>query len=230
MTIPVEKRDPRRMRAMFETIAPRYDFITRAFSYGMDTGWKRRAVTAMRLPANARVLDLAAGTGDFSRLAASAAPGSRAVAADLTFGMLREARRLGVERCVAADALRLPFRESSFDAVFVGYGMRNFPDVAQSLGEIRRVLRPGGALASLDFFLPALPVWRHVYLGYLYAQGAFWGALLHGRPRVYTYIPHSLSRFTTIRDFSRMLEGAGFREVSATSYILGGIAVHQARA
>jgi demethylmenaquinone methyltransferase/2-methoxy-6-polyprenyl-1,4-benzoquinol methylase len=213
---------------MFHTVAPVYDFITRAFSYGMDRGWKRTLVAQATLPPNARVLDLACGTGDFSLLAAAVQPGVRAVALDITERMLLLARERGVERGVCGDACALPFRDGAFDAVFIGYGLRNFPNLSQAVREIERVTRPGGMLVSLDFFLPANPVSRTLYLGYLYAQGSFWGLVLHGRPRVYTYIPHSLRAFVSIEDFSSLLRKAGYGRVNAQRCILGGIGLHWA--
>jgi len=214
------------MRQMFGRIAPRYDFITRAFSFGMDPRWKRLAVDRTPLPQSARVLDLACGTGDFYKLVARCDPGVRLVAADLTEPMLRLA---SLPNSVCADALSLPFRCSSFDAVFIGYGLRNFPDLDRALGEIRRVLKPGGALVSLDFFLPAHAWLSRAYLTYLFLQGAFWGLLLHGSARVYTYIPDSLRSFLSAKEYSLLLESAGFTEVTAHSFILGGIAVHWAK-
>ncbi|HTX37126.1 MAG TPA: class I SAM-dependent methyltransferase, partial [Bryobacteraceae bacterium] len=193
------------MRAMFSTVAPRYDFITRAFSYGMDRHWKRLGVERARLPKRPVVLDLASGTGDFSMLAARRYPGAHTVAVDLTERMLQLARRRGLECAVCADAGRLPFASQSFDCVFIGYGLRNFPDLRLAVAEIERVTRPGGLLVSLDFFLPANHLLRSLYLAYLYAQGTFWGFVLHGRPRVYTYIPDSLRCFVSIDEFSSLL-------------------------
>jgi len=216
------------MRAMFSTVAPRYDFITRAFSYGMDRRWKRIGVKRARLPRNPVVLDLASGTGDFSVLAARQYPGARTVAVDLTERMLQLARRRGLAHAVCADAGRLPFASASFDCVFIGYGLRNFPDLRQAVAEIERVTRPGGLLVSLDFFLPGNPVLRTLYLGYLYAQGTFWGFVLHGRPRVYTYIPDSLRSFVSIDEFSTLLRRAGYSAVDERRYILGGIGLHWA--
>jgi len=214
------------MRRMFHRIAPRYDLITRVFSYGMDRSWKRLAVERACLSQDALALDLACGTGDFSKLVLRTRPQARVVAADLTAAMLGLAREGGIERVLCADAMRLPFREESFDAVFVGYGLRNFPRLPSALEEIRRVLRPGGLLVSLDFFLPARPVLRQLYLGYLYLQGAFWGLVLHGRPRTYTYIPDSLRSFLSARELSQALERAGYTQVTAKSFIFGGIALH----
>lgn len=228
MSLPIEKRDGRLMRRMFGTIAPRYDFITRVFSYGMDRRWKLLAVQKASLTTRARVLDLACGTGDFSQIVLQARPGARVVAVDLTQEMLTRARGRGTSELVCADAMALPFADGSFDCVFVGYGLRNFPDLNASLAEIRRVTRPGGSIVTLDFFLPAHKLWRSIYLGGLFAQGAFWGALLHGRPRVYTYIPDSLRTFISMQDFCLLLRRMGYQQVSTQPYLGGGIGLHWA--
>jgi demethylmenaquinone methyltransferase/2-methoxy-6-polyprenyl-1,4-benzoquinol methylase len=213
---------------MFSTVAPRYDFITRTFSYGMDRHWKRTGLDRAKLPDRPVILDLAAGTGDFSLMVRQRYPGSRAVAVDITERMLQLARERGVRQTVCADAGLLPFPDHSFDCVFVGYGLRNFPNLKVAVNEIERVTRPGGSLVSLDFFLPANPFLRPLYLGYLYAQGAFWGLVLHGRPRVYTYIPDSLRTFVSIDDFSSLLHRTGYHHVDTRRYILGGIGLHWA--
>ncbi len=216
------------MRSMFSIVAPRYDFITRAFSYGMDKRWKRLLVDRASLPARPVVLDLASGTGDFSLLVKQRYPGGRAVAADLTERMLHLARARGLQDAVCSDAGLLPFADDSFDCVFIGYGLRNFPNLAVAVREIERVTRPGGLLVSLDFFLPANSLIRRLYLAYLYAQGAFWGTVLHGRPRVYTYIPDSLQSFLSIDEFSGLLRKTGYEKVNTRRYILGGIGLHWA--
>jgi ubiquinone/menaquinone biosynthesis methyltransferase len=226
---PPERRNIGLMRAMFSTVAPRYDFITRAFSYGMDRRWKRAGVARAALPENPVVLDLASGTGDFSKLVKQRFPRAQPVAVDLTERMLQLARESGVDNAVCGDACRLPFPDDAFDCVFVGYGLRNFPDLDLAVAEIRRVTRPGGFFVSLDFFLPRNRALRSAYLAYLYAQGAVWGTLLHGRPRVYTYIPDSLRAFVSIEAFSARLQRAGYRRVEARSYVLGGIGLHWAQ-
>jgi demethylmenaquinone methyltransferase/2-methoxy-6-polyprenyl-1,4-benzoquinol methylase len=192
----------------------------------MDQRWKRLAVRHAMLPTRARVLDLACGTGDFAKLVIRQSPEAHVVAADLTERMLRLSQ---LRQTVCADAASLPFATGSFDAVFIGYGLRNFPRLGATIEEVHRVLRPGGVLVSLDFFLPSRRWLRQSYLAYLYAQGAFWGMILHRRVRVYTYIPDSLRTFLSAKEFSTMLEKMPFTGVKARPFILGGIAVHWAR-
>jgi demethylmenaquinone methyltransferase/2-methoxy-6-polyprenyl-1,4-benzoquinol methylase len=216
------------MREMFRKIAPTYDFISRVFSYGMDRRWKRLGVKNAPLPETAVVLDLACGTGDFSQMVLQRLPKATAIAVDLTEQMVRLARRRGLTNAVCGDAAALPFTDGAFDCVFIGYGLRNFPNLSVALREIERVTRPGGLMVSLDFFLPANPILRQIYLAYLYVQCGFWGLLLHGRPRIYTYIPHSIRSFVSIEDFSSLLERMGYSQVRANAYIFGGIGLHQA--
>jgi demethylmenaquinone methyltransferase/2-methoxy-6-polyprenyl-1,4-benzoquinol methylase len=142
--------------------------------------------------------------------------------------MLLRGRERGVPAGVCGDACRLPFRNAAFDCVFIGYGLRNFRHLATAVREIERVTRPGGILVSLDFFLPANRFLRHVYLAYLYVQGFFWGAVLHGRPRIYTYIPDSLRAFVSMDEFSSLLRQTGYSHVDARGFIFGGIGLHWA--
>lgn len=228
MPVPVEKQDSRLMRAMFGSIAPRYDFVTRILSYGMDRRWKKAGVARATLPENALVLDLAAGTGDFSRLVRERLPNARSIGVDITELMLKMARARGLRDGVCGDATILPFSDATFDCVFIGYGLRNFPNLKTSLAEIARVTRPGGLLVSLDFFLPPNRAFRALYLRYLYAQGAIWGFALHRNPRTYSYIADSLRDFVSIQELSSLLRGMGYGQVDTQEFILGGIGLHWA--
>src|SRR3954468_15981619 len=163
----------RYVRALFATIADRYDFITVALSYGQDRRWKRRLVDLAAPRAGARALDLATGTGDIAF--ALAARGARVVGLDVTLRMIELAREKLTTRPHGAppvrflqgDMVALPFPAAAFDIVTTGYGLRNVPDLNAAIDEIARVLAPGGQILSLDFNRPSNGVVRAVYLAYL---------------------------------------------------------------
>jgi demethylmenaquinone methyltransferase/2-methoxy-6-polyprenyl-1,4-benzoquinol methylase len=159
-------RDPgikqRFVTTMFEVVAPKYDRFTRAFSLGMDRGWKRQLLgeLAREDQGNTTVLDLASGTGDLALGAAACLPHARALGVDVSRRMVAVAeqrrRALGEHRAhfSVGQMLQLPLRSAGLDAVTVGYGIRNAPDHGAALDEIGRVLRPGGRLLILDFYRP----------------------------------------------------------------------------
>ena len=148
---------------------------------------------------------------------------------DLTERMLRLARRHGVEYAVCADAGALPFPDASFDCVFIGYGLRNFPDLDAALVEIARVTRPGGMLVSLDFFLPANPLLRGAVSRATSTRRARSGAWCSTAGRASTLTSRiRCESFVSIHDFSSLLHKPATRQVDARSYILGGIGLHWA--
>ena len=217
------------MRAMFSTVAPRYDFITRTFSYGMDRHWKRTGLDRAKLPDRPVVLDLAAGTGDFSLMVHQRYPGSRAVAVDITERMLQLARERGVQHTVCGDAGLLPFPDHSFDCVFVGYGLRNFPNLKVAVSEIERVTRPGGSLVSLDFFLPVQSPAAPALPWLTSTRRVRSGEWCSTAVRAFTHTSPIRSRtFVSIDDFSSLLHRTGYHQVDTRRYILGGIGLHWA--
>ena len=145
------------VRSLFATIADRYDFITIALSCGRDRAWKRRLVAMAQPAGGCRVLDLATGTGDIAL--ALAASGARVIGMDITPRMIELASAKASQRpaCsfVVGDMGALPFPDRAFDLVTTGYGLRNVPELTVALGEIARVLAPGGFALSLDFNKPA---------------------------------------------------------------------------
>ena len=217
-------------RRLFSTIAPRYDLITRLLSYGQDARWKRRVREIVEAEAHAprrRVLDLACGTGD---VAISLAPGRGVVGLDLTLPMLEIARRRSSPVAwLAGDMTRLPFADASFDVVTTSYGLRNVPEIDAAVGEVARVLRPGGLLVSLDFNKPASPVVRAVYLGYLTVAGGLLGLLLHGDSETYRYIPHSIRRYPGARGVADLMRRHGFGDVRIEPKLGGLMTIHVAR-
>ena len=212
------------MRRLFHTIAGRYDLITVLLSFGLDRRWKERLADLARVEPGMRALDLACGTGDIAF--ALAARGARVTGLDITHRMVQLARAKPqasrVSGFVTGDMMALPFVDAAFDVVTTGYGIRNVPRIEPAIEEIRRVLRPGGVLLSLDFDRPSNALVRGVYLGYLTIVGSALGWFLHRDPDTYRYIPASIARYPGARAVSRMLEQNGFED-SRVIPVLGGL-------
>ena len=225
----------RYVRRLFATIADRYDFITGFLSYGQDRRWKRRLIQLARLQSSDRVLDLACGTGDI--VFAAAPTVARAVGLDITHRMLQLAMQRDVASAfrrkvglVTGDMLALPFPDRSFTVVTIGYGLRNVPDLQQSLREIRRVLRPHGRMLSLDFNRPSNPIVRGAYLIYLTIVGSALGFALHGDPDTYRYIPESIRNYPGAAGVAGMMEQLEFTNIHVVPVLGGLMAIHVASA
>jgi ubiquinone/menaquinone biosynthesis methyltransferase len=217
----------RYVRRLFATIADRYDFITIALSYGQDRRWKSRVIALAALRPDDRVLDLACGTGDL--LFAAADRAGRAVGLDITHRMLQLARRKRGALVVTGDMQALPFPAQSFTVVTTGYGLRNVPDLHAAIGEIRRVLVPGGRFLSLDFNRPSNPIVRAAYLAYLTIVGSTLGLLLHRDPDTYRYIPESIRNYPGAEGVAALLARSGFDRVQAIRVLGGLMAIHTAQ-
>lgn len=222
----------RYVRRLFATIADRYDLITVLLSYGQDRRWKARLIRMADAGPGARALDLACGTGDLTY--GLAARGARATGLDVTPRMIELARRKapGAGRApawVLGDMTTLPFADGSFDVVTTGYGIRNVPIIEPALAEIRRVLRPGGRVLSLDFNRPEGALVRGVYLGYLTLVGSALGLALHGDPDTYRYIPESIRRYPGARGVAALMRDAGLEDARAHAVLGGLMAIHTAR-
>jgi demethylmenaquinone methyltransferase/2-methoxy-6-polyprenyl-1,4-benzoquinol methylase len=218
------------IRRMFEGVAPRYDFLNRVLSLGIDRGWRRRVVAELDLRPEHRVLDLCCGTGD---LALEIAPRASCVACDFTWNMLTRARRKSVasSRSVAfaaADALRLPFADDRFDRVTVAFGVRNLENLSRGFQEIRRVLKPGGRLAVLEFSHPHR-FWLAVpYRAYLDLLLPAIGGLLSSRGDAYRYLAESIRGFPDPETLVTGLAETGFRSPSYIRLSGGIVAIHTA--
>lgn len=216
------------VRALFATIADRYDLITAVLSYGQDARWKAKLVSMADVRQGERALDLAAGTGDIAF--AVAARGARTVALDLTHRMLQLAREKShAASCITGDMTSLPFRSASFELITTGYGLRNVPDLNAAIDEIARVLKPGGRLLSLDFNRPANAIVRAAYLSYLTIVGATLGWLLHRDPDTYRYIPESIRRYPGAQGVAERLAARGFDHVTVVPLLFGLMSLHVAK-
>jgi len=217
---------------MFAIIAPRYDFITRFLSYGMDGSWKAKLVRMLALRGDEHVLDIACGTGDITFALGKDLPRGKAVGLDITQGMLDIAEdkrcdaRIENVSFVRGDIMKLPFPDASFDCVTGGYALRNVPDLPGALTEIARTLKPGGRLYSLDFGHPPLRLYRWLYLKYLIVVGSGLGLVLHGDPDTYRYIPESLKLYPGQRGTRDLMQKLGFTDTGFHEFMGGIMAIN----
>ena len=225
---------------MFDIIAPRYDDFTRAFSFGMDAGWKRELLDALapRIASRGRVIDGACGTGDLAfsllerraDLTVSGVDASSRMVAQANDAIERRTRPgAATPSFSVGDLAALPLADGTLDAITAGYGYRNTPDWRDALAEAARAIKRGGVLATLDFYRPANPVWRTLLLGYLRAAGELVGLAWHGHGVVYGYIAPSIAHFCTIAEWERELARVGFTVEARRTMLMGGVAWHVAR-
>lgn len=223
-----EERAPK-VRAMFTRLAWRYDFVNDVMSFGLHRRWKRQTVAIALAGGRERLLDLCCGTGDIGFLAEEM--GSGVTGLDFTLPMLAVARRRkgrsgGRIRFAQGDALSLPFPEARFDAITVGYGLRNIADPEKALGEMRRVLAPGGRAVVLDFGKPDNAVAAALYQAFLRTMMPAVGWLFHRDPQTYLYIPESLKRFPAQRGVADLMRKVGFVNVRYENRLLGTMGIN----
>lgn len=199
-----------RVRQFFGAIALRYDLTNRILSAGLDVFWRKKAARLVDRWKPARILDLATGSGDLAVALAEACPGSLVIGADFSQPMLARARAKGVAHLVAGDGLRLPFAAETFDAVTVAFGLRNMESWSGALGEMARVLRPGGHALIMDFSMPPVPLlWLYrPYLRHILPKLA---AVVTGQRAVYEYFADSIERFPNGGEMRELLQKAGLR-------------------
>ena len=226
-----------RIAGMFDAIATRYDFLNHLLSAGIDRRWRRRAIQSLALTGRERVLDLCTGTADLAIAAMRARPpASRVVGIDFAGAMLRVGRekiaraRLGDRvALVRGDATRIPAAGASVDAITIAFGIRNVDDVALACAEMRRVLKPGGRLAILEFAMPTTPGLSAVYRWYLQRVLPRVGRAVSRHDAAYGYLPASIGAFTAPEEFVKILRQAGFEGVRAVRLTFGSVILYTGR-
>jgi ubiquinone/menaquinone biosynthesis methyltransferase len=212
---------------IFSIAAPVYPMVTRALSFFRDTAWKKTLVAALPALNNGTILDIACGNGDIALACAPRFPGSTVVCADVSPAMLARfpAAKRRNSRLTLQDMHALAIQTSSIDICTGGYALRNAPDLAATVAEIARVVRPGGVAAFLDFSRdPRAPVFL-VHLMLLRIWGGLWGLLLHGNPRIYGYIAESLARFPDRKLLRALFAAHGFSEKNSCLRMFGMIEI-----
>jgi demethylmenaquinone methyltransferase/2-methoxy-6-polyprenyl-1,4-benzoquinol methylase len=207
---------PRVVEEMFDRIAPRYDALNRVLTFRMDVAWRRKAVESLALQPQSTVLDLACGTGDLCRTLARA--GHTPIGVDFSAGMLHAAR--SDAPLVRADALRLPFADSTFDGLTCGFALRNFAALAPVFTECGRVLKPGGTIALLDVAEPESPLVRAVHGAWFRHVVPFVGGLVSDRA-AYRYLPASTAYLPPVPEMLALVVDAGIVDVSRRTLGLG---------
>ncbi|GFE57839.1 bifunctional demethylmenaquinone methyltransferase/2-methoxy-6-polyprenyl-1,4-benzoquinol methylase UbiE [Geobacter sp. AOG1] len=209
-----------RIRSMFDEIAPRYDFLNRLLSLGIDRGWRRFAVGQLAVPAGGEVLDIATGTGDVALEIARQTPRDVSiVGADVS----REMVEIGRQKVAASPHAgriifeispceALPFVDNRFNGITIAFGIRNVVDRPQGLAEMHRVLRPGGRVVILEFSTPTFPPFRALYQFY-FLKVLPRIAGLFSRQSAYQYLPDSVMEFPSREEFKALMATAGFKNL-----------------
>ncbi len=205
--LPTGDEKVRAVRQMFDTIAPRYDLVNRVMTFGMDVGWRRRAVDALGLVPGSVVLDVACGTGDLCHVLTGR--GFRAVGLDMSHGMLVAARHQFFS--VQGDALRLPIADASVDGVTCGFALRNLESLPPFFAELARVVRPGGRISLLEVAEPPNPVLRFGHGVYFGKVVPLVGGLLSDGA-AYRYLPRSVAYLPEADEMVQMLVDTGFSD------------------
>ncbi len=210
---------------MFDDVASGYDRANSFMTFGFDRRWRITTAKVLDAQRGEKVLDLAAGTAvstqELSRF------GAWCVAADFSLGMLRSGKHRNVPM-VAADALRLPFADDSFDAATISFGLRNFVDTSAALTEIARVVKPGGRLVICEVSTPTRQPIRFLHRKFLTRALTWIGKRTSSNPDAYAYLAESMAAWPDQRQLGEIIAAAGWRDVEWLNVTFGVVAIHRA--
>jgi demethylmenaquinone methyltransferase/2-methoxy-6-polyprenyl-1,4-benzoquinol methylase len=202
---------------MFDNIAYRYDFLNRFLSAGLDISWRRKALGFLKELQPKKILDVATGTGDVAIMASGLLKAEAITGIDISEGMLeigrKKIQRLGLQDAIEllkGDSETINFKDNSFDAVTVAFGVRNFQNLEKGLSEILRVLKPGGKLVVLEFSQPKMPFVKSFYNLYMKVVTPNMGKLFSKNRNAYQYLDASIKKFPEGENFKHILENLGY--------------------
>ena len=214
---------------MFNNISAKYDFLNHFLSLGIDKLWRKKAVKMLRSVNPKRILDIATGTGDFALESLVLKP-TQIVGLDISSGMLEHGRvkmkKKGVDHIITmqqGDSEDIPYEDNYFDGLTVGFGVRNFENLEKGLGEMLRVVRPGGKLIILEFSKPKKFPIKQLFAFYSNNIIPILGKTISKDSNAYTYLPESVAAFPEGKDFENILVKVGYKDISST-LVSGGIA------
>jgi demethylmenaquinone methyltransferase / 2-methoxy-6-polyprenyl-1,4-benzoquinol methylase len=213
---------------MFGRIAPRYDLLNHLLSMNIDRYWRARTVSRVAhilAKPGAQVLDVCCGTGDLT-LALGSRGSANVFGSDFSHPMLVAARRKRCPLLFEADALQLPVADASFDLVTTAFGFRNLTNYRGGLMELRRILKPSGTLAILEFSTPPNPLLAAAYAFYSRAILPTIGGMISGSKDAYTYLPESVRKFPDANGLAQQMRDAGFMNVRFERMTAGIVALH----
>ncbi len=214
------------VQKMFTQIAGRYDLMNRLMTGGQDIRWRKMVIKLARLDNSSALLDLGTGTGDLAREAATQFPKAKIIASDFTHEMMRVGKRISALNFSTADALKLPFNDSSFDAVISGFLMRNVIDLQKGIEEQFRALKQGGRIVILDTTRPKKNILSPFIWIHMHIIIPALGGLLTGVSEAYRYLPETTEGFVTAEDMAARMIAAGFKKVDFKRLMFGTIAIH----
>jgi demethylmenaquinone methyltransferase/2-methoxy-6-polyprenyl-1,4-benzoquinol methylase len=220
-------KDPAEVAAMFDAVAAKYDITNDILALGQTRRWRSEVRKALKLEPGQLVLDIAAGTG--TSTAAFTATGAKVIAADFSLGMLEVGKdRNPTIPFVAADALALPFADSTFDRITISFGLRNVADRMVALEEFRRVIKPGGLLVICEFSHPTFAPLRKVYTEYLMAALPALSDRVSSNPDAYRYLAESIRAWPTQKELAADIAEAGWQGVQWRNFTGGIVSIHRA--
>lgn len=228
--------DPRskkqQVEEMFDNIAHRYDFLNHLLTLGIDIGWRKKAIRFLAPFQPKQIIDIATGTGDFAIAALSLNP-EKVIGFDLSDKMMdigrskaKQANAEQVLQFIQGDSEKMPFATESFDAITVGFGVRNFEHLEAGLQEMFRVLKMGGHVAILEASMPKNAILRWLFSLYFGKIVPLVGQWFSKDARAYAYLPESVKAFPEGNDFVKILEATGFKNVKWTPLTFGACAFY----